>query len=119
MLLLEKQYDWDVGSDENNDVISSDVQLDVSLNCSEYVRSTARTNEVGILDVSSFFWPKIWKNRNCTIEIKSTCAEVSVKCNISSQASIIAVQTVCSSFYGHEYYLTKEEAIGKNNLWRN
>ena len=46
--LLEKPNDSDVGSDANNDVISSDVQLDVSLNRSGHVRSTARTNEVGL-----------------------------------------------------------------------
>ena len=52
--------------------------------------------------------------QNCSSKIKSTCAELSVKCNISSQASLVAVQTVCSDFYEHQYYLTKDEAIKKD-----
>ena len=51
------------------------------------------------------------KVRNCTDKIKSACAELSVKCNISTQASCIAIQTVCNTLYGHKYYLTKDEAI--------
>ena len=42
---------------------------------------------------------------------KATCAEVSVNCNISTQASRVAVKTVCDGFYGHKFYLSKEEAI--------
>ena len=39
--------------------------------------------------------PRILKICDCTSEIKSACAEVFIKCNISTQAaSHIAVQTV-------------------------
>ena len=39
------------------------------------------------------------------------CAEVFVKCNISTQVSLIAVQTVCNTLSGHRYYLTADETI--------
>ena len=43
------------------------------------------------------------------------CAKVSVKCNVSSATSRQAVQTVCKGLYGHEFYLTKEEAINNDS----
>ena len=111
---IEEQYALKEVGDENDNTNSSDAQLDVSLNRSGHVRSTASTTEIGVQHDSTGARPKIRKTRNCTIKIKSTCAEVSVKCNISNQASLVAVQTVSSSFYGHEYYLMKEEAIEKD-----
>ena len=87
---------------------SRHAQLDVSLNCSGHVISTATTADFSIQHDSTGAHPKILKILNCTNKIKS---EVSVKCKISNQASLVAVQTVCNSIYGHEYYLTKEEAI--------
>ena len=69
------------------------------------------TVDVGMQFDSIVDRPRIRKTRNFMDEIKSTCAEVSVKCNVSTQASRIAVQTVCSGLYDHDYYLTKEEAI--------
>ena len=86
-------------------------QLDVSLNCSGYVRNTVIAVDVGLQFDSAVVPPRICKVRDCTNKIKSACAEVSVKCNISTQASRIAVQTVCNTLYGHKYYLTKDEAI--------
>ena len=54
--------------------------------------------------------------RNCTNKIKATCAEVSVRCNVSNEVSRICVQTVASRLYDHQFYLTKEEAIEKDPL---
>ena len=67
--------------------------------------------DVGLQFDSAVVCPKIHKVCNCTDKIKSACAELSVKCNISTQASCIAIQTVCNTLYGHKYYLTKDEAI--------
>ena len=86
-------------------------QLDVSLNRSGYVCNTVIAVDVGLQFDSAVVRPRIRKVRNCTNKIKSACAEVSVKCNISTQASRIAVQTVCNTLYGHKYYLTKDKAI--------
>ena len=93
---------------------SRNTQLDISLSRLGHVRSNATTIDFGVQHDSNGARPKIWKTRNCTNKIKSTCAEVSVRYKISNQASLVAVQTVCNSFYGHEYYLTKEEAIEKD-----
>ena len=111
---MEKRYALKEVADEYFNMNSRDAQLDVSLNRSGHVRSTATTTDFGVQHDSTGARPKIWKTRNCTNKIKSTCAEVSVKCNISNQGSLVAVQTVYNSFYGHEYYLTKEEAIVKD-----
>ena len=52
--------------------------------------------------------------RNFTNEIKTVCTELSVTCNFSTQVARKAVKIVCKRLYGHEYYLTKEEAIEKD-----
>ena len=86
-------------------------QLDVSLNRSGCVCNTVIAVDVGLQFDSAVVRPRIRKVRSCTNKIKSPCAEVSVKCNISTQASCIAVQTVCNTLYGHKYYLTKDKVI--------
>ena len=58
---------------------------------------------------------KIEKTCDCANEIKSVCAEVSVRCNISTEASRITVQTVCKGLYNHKYFLNKDEAIEKDD----
>ena len=58
--------------------------------------------------------PNIRKTPNLTEKIKQTLCEISVKCNISDQASQLVFQTTYSSFYSNEYYLTKTEVIEKN-----
>ena len=55
--------------------------------------------------------PSLRLVRNCTDTIKNTLCEISVKCNLSLEASRLAFKTACSSFYGHNYFLSKEEAI--------
>ena len=76
-----------VGDEYNEIMNSTDTQPDVSLNHSGHARSTASTIDFGVQHDSTGAPPKIRKMQNCTSKIKSTCAEVSVKCNISSQAS--------------------------------
>ena len=73
-------------------------QLDMSLNCSGYVRNTVFAVDVG-LQFDSI--PRIHKICDCINEIKSACAEIFVTCNISTQASHIAFQTIRSTFYSH------------------
>ena len=53
---------------------------------------------------------------NRTNKIIRTYAQESVKQNISNQIALVAVRTVCSSFYGYKYYPKKEEKIEKDPL---
>ena len=112
--MVEEQYTLQKVNDKYFNMNSRDAQLDSSLNRSGLVRSTGTTSDFSIQYDSTGTRPKIQKTHNCTNKIKSTCAEVSVNCNISNQASRVADQTVCNSFYGHKYYLVKEEAIEKD-----
>ena len=112
--MVEEQYTLQKVNDKYFNMNSRDAQLDSSLNRSGLVRSTGTTSDFSIQYDSTGTRPKIQKTHNCTNKIKSTCAEVSVNCNISNQASLVADQTVCNSFYGHKYYLVKEEAIEKD-----
>ena len=48
--------------------------------------------------------------RNCTEQIKSTCAKVSSTAHISAQKARIVTQTVYEELYGHTYFLSLEEA---------
>ena len=86
-------------------------QLDVSLNHSGFVCDTVIAVDVGLQFDSAVVRPRIHKVCDCTKRIKSACAEASVKCNISTQGSCIAVQTVCNTLYGHKYYLIIDEVI--------
>ena len=38
-----------------------------------------------------------------------------MKCNLSVEASRLAFKTACGSFYGHNYFLSKEEAINNQS----
>ena len=112
--MIEEQYTLQKVSDKYFNMNCRDAQLDSSLNRSGHVRGTGTTSDFSIQYDSTGTCPKIRKTRNCTNKIKSTYAEVSVNCNISNKASLVAYQTVCNSFYGHKYYLVKEEAIEKD-----
>ena len=83
----------------------------MSLNHCGYVCNTVIPVDVGLQFDSAVVCPRIHEVCDCIDGIKSACAEVSVKCNISIQASCFAVQTVCNTLYGHKYYLSKDEAI--------
>ena len=57
--------------------------------------------------------PEIRKERKLNTEIKITCARVAVGAQCSAAYSRKAVQIVCGELYGHDYYLTAEEQMGK------
>ena len=94
---------------------SSEIHLNTSLNRSGLARDT---KQYAVKEVQTEYLvqeqPKIRKIRDCTDGVKSTCVELSVKCNISAEMSRTAVQTVCKGIYQHNYYLSKEEAIEKD-----
>ena len=52
--------------------------------------------------------------RNFTPDSKLTCVALSVNCMMSTEMARVAFQTVCSKFYGHEYYQSIEEAIERD-----
>jgi hypothetical protein len=86
--------------------------LSTSLNRSGCVRQTKSTNNFAMqFDYVGGTRPSIRGVRNFTCKIKDTLCEISVKCNLSNEAARHVFQTVCSSFYGHAYYISKEEAI--------
>ena len=97
--------------DEETSNISVPDQINVSLNRSGLTRNCASSVDSSTQTEFVVNRPKIRKVRDCSNAIKSTCAEVSVKCNISTDCSRIAVQTVSNGLYNHKYYLNKEEAI--------
>ena len=82
--MIEEQYALAEVGDKYFNMNTRDAQLDVSLNRSGHVRNTATTTDFGLQHDSSGARPKIQKTRNCTNKIKSTCAEVSVKCSNSN-----------------------------------
>jgi hypothetical protein len=106
----EESYIWDDDIEEQQQQCSYNetTQMDISLNRSGHVRKISGIDMGTQYD--SFACPKIRKTRDCTTKIKATCAEVSVNCNISTEASRVAVKTVCNGLYGHKFYLSKEEA---------
>ena len=86
-----------------------------SINCSGLSQDTRK---LSVKEIQREFMfqnrSQIRKVRDCTNEVKSTCVNVSVNCNISTETSETAVQTVAKSLYGHEFYLTREKAIEKD-----
>ena len=46
--------------------------------------------------------------------MKTTCVNLSVKCNMSAEMSRVAVQTVCKNLYDNNYFLSKDEAIERD-----
>ena len=89
--MIEEQYALEKVGDEYFNMNSRDAQLDVSLICSGNLGSSTTTTDFGVQHDSTGARPKIWKTCNCTNKIQSTCAEVSVKCNISNQEPLVAV----------------------------
>ena len=49
--------------------------------------------------------PNIRSNQDCTVKIKTTCAQMFTECAISILMAPIAVKTTCGSLYGHEFYI--------------
>ena len=85
--------------DEETSNISVPDQINVSLNRSGLTRNCASSVDSSTQTEFVVNRPKIRKVRDCSNAIKSTCAEVSVKCNISTDCSRIAVQTVSNGLY--------------------
>ena len=101
----------------------SEVDVEPSVSSSNDGRSTIiSTNRSGLVRLTknhSHFAvqcclsnrPSVRTVRNFTDTIKNTLCEISVKCNLSLEASRLAFKTACGSFYGHDYFLSKDEAI--------
>ena len=51
---------------------------------------------------------KICKIRDCTNAAKTTCVNLSVKCDMSAEMSRVYVQTICKDLYDHNYFLSKD-----------
>ena len=110
----EESYIWGDDMEEQQQCSNSETtQMDISLNRSGHARKILPGIDIGT-QYDSFACPKIRKTRDCTTKIKATCAQVSVNCNISSEASRVAVKTVCDGLYNHKFYLSKEEAIAND-----
>ena len=58
--------------------------------------------------------PEIRKIRHYLNAVKTTCVNLSVKCNMFAEMSRVAVQTVCKNLYDHNYFLSKDEAIERD-----
>ena len=109
--ILEREAAACDDSDDTEEV-SADVDLDMS---------TTRSGKKRVL-TEDFAAPhesdpppkKLRQVRNCTPESKSTCVALSVNCMMSTEMARVAFQTVCSKYYGHHYYLSREEAIEKD-----
>ena len=57
---------------------------------------------------------KIRKIRDCTNAVKTTCVNLSVKCNMSAEMSRVAVQTFSKNLNDHNCILSKDEAIERD-----
>ena len=115
-LMEEMHMQIDEPLDDPTPSAVTDNQLNLSITRSGAGRSTASTGNFSMQIDSPGNCPSIRMVRNCTNKIKATCAEVSVRCNVSNEVSRICVQTVASCLYDHQFYLTKEEAIEKDPL---
>ena len=111
---IEEQYALREVGGKSLNINCRDAQLNVSFNRSGHVRCTVTTTDFDVQDDSTGARLRIWKTRNCTNKIKITCAKISLKFCVSNQTSLVAAHTVYNSFYGHEYYLTKEETVEKD-----
>ena len=84
------------------------INLDTSLNRSGYVRQTKAKNDFAMqCDGMNGARPSICGVGNFTNNIKDALCKVSVKCNLSNEAARLVFKTVCSCFYGHEYYIQR------------
>ena len=99
--------------DDGTELLETSVnsELNTSVNRSGIKR--VATEDIAV-QFDSFPKKKIRLTRNCTPESKAACVALSVNCQLSTEMSRVAFQTVCSKQYGHEYYLSAEEAIKKD-----
>ena len=98
------------GQDDITPIHNSSVILSQSANRSDLVRMSLKTEDKSIqTDSYQVDRPKIRKQRNCTDDVKTTCAQVSASCGISAEKARIAVETVCKHLYHHDFYLSVKE----------
>ena len=104
----EAQY-----SEENIEIldVSSSNESTGSVNRSGRIR--VATEDISV-QFDSFPKKRIRMIRDCTNEVKATCVAISVNCNLSTEMSRLAFQTICSKQYGHDYFLSADEAIEKD-----
>ena len=106
--------DDDVESEVLDDSMNSTI-LNSSLNRSGLSRNTKEYSDKNVqTETVHQERPKIRKICDCTNAVKTTCVNLSVKCNMSAEMSRVAVQTVCKNLYDHNYFLSKDEAIERD-----
>ena len=88
--MMEDDVESEVLDDSMNSVI-----LNSSLNRSGLSRNTKEYSDKNVQTKTVYQErPKISKIRDCTNAVKSTCVNLSVKCNMSAKVSRVAVETV-------------------------
>ena len=97
------------GNIPRHELLNETNKLDVPINWSEHVRSKCRWCLLQF--DSSMACPRTRKLCDYKDAIKSVCALVSVKRDIFTQASCIAVQTVCDTLYGQKYHVLLDHAV--------
>ena len=84
--------------------------MNTTLNRSGRVRSTKKSSDISTQTDHKFNAPQIRINSKvCTDQVKSTCASVSTKCEVSVEVARLAVKTVKKGMYDHDVYLSTEE----------
>ena len=99
----------DSASDSSSTV--SVLQINQSVNRSGFARATVPRTDVGT-QVEDYVVPRkpIRAVKNCSIESKETCAQLSVQCGLSVEMSRLAFIIVCKYYFNIEYYLTVDDA---------
>lgn len=110
---IEESYINDI-DEEPIDILNSTfddgILNNTSLNRSGRSRSTRQKVDKGVQTDLKFDLPKIRVNTKiCTDQVKSTCASVSTKCEMSIETVRLAVKTVMKGMYDHNVYLNVEE----------
>ena len=99
--------------EENISILNSTFDentLNTSLNRSGRVHNTKKLSDISTQTDHKFNVPKIRINSKvCTDQVKSTCASVSTKCEVSVKVARLAVKTVMKGMYDHDVYLNTEE----------
>ena len=99
--------------EENISILNSSFDentLNTSLNRSGRVRSTKKSSDISTQTDHKFNAPKIRINSKVsTDQVKSICASVSTKCEVSAEVAGLAVKTVMKGMYDHDVYLNTEE----------
>ena len=121
---IEAELEYIFAVDEENDMdisnksmihgtqleVEPKTNLSLSVSRSGVYRVTCATHTIGIqTDLYNVSQPPVRKVRDCTEEIKSALANVSVAAEISPEKARLAAQAFSKYFYGHSYYLNPSE----------